>query len=356
MRFSAVDPSSWLWLWAVAALGVGIGAPWDISWDASIGRHSWASPPHLLLNLSAIVVLLSAIAQRRREPVAAWLGVLGGLAMLASEVHAEWFGPAPMQADSAAGWAQLTAIGGMFLVVTAAIVATIHAGRRSYAPIVSCIAFVLLTATALSPYALPNLQRTALFAQLSAAAVPLVLVFAQQVLPQRASASLVALGYMLGVALLVWLLPLWPARPEVAPVFQQIEALLPPRFPLLLILPALALDLSRSAIDALGVVRHLARGAIVLATLLSAQWYFAAFLLAPASDHWFFAGGGEHWPYYLEIGAERAAFWGMQESPLDMGAVAVALLLATISAAIGELLGRTAVNTRAGAVESDLHP
>ena len=37
----------------------------------------------------------------------------------------------------------------------------------------------------------------------------------------------------------VWLLPLFPAKPQVAPIYNPLDHLMPPPFPLLLIVPAL---------------------------------------------------------------------------------------------------------------------
>ena len=44
---------------------------------------------------------------------------------------------------------------------------------------------------------------------------------------------------------LTWLLPLSPAEPKLGPVYQKITHLVPPDFPLLLIVPAIVFDLLR---------------------------------------------------------------------------------------------------------------
>ncbi len=331
-------PATAVWVLTTAALGLVLGAIVDIAWDASIGRHSWASPPHLLINLCAGLSLGVAVSQWRKAGVAALLAGLGGAALLLAEVHAEWFGLNLVTADVEPGWMASVAVAGMFAVAAAAVLAAAHPLR--VAPLrLACVALLLLTATAASPYSLPNLQRTALFVQLSAALYPGLLLFARQVLARPFGATEVSAGYMAVVALLVWTLPLWPARPEVAPVYQSIEALLPPRFPLLLLVPALVVD-AWCRWGWRGRMAGWASGGWFVLSFVPVQWYFAAFLLAPASDHWFFAGGGEHWPFYLEIGSERGLFWGAEESPLDLGAMVVAVVAGVLSAAAGDAIGR----------------
>ena len=53
--------------------------------------------------------------------------------------------------------------------------------------------------------------------------------------------------YLLIVCLMIWILPLFPAEPRLAPIFNHITHMVPPPFPLLLVVPALAIDLCRSS-------------------------------------------------------------------------------------------------------------
>ena len=50
---------------------------------------------------------------------------------------------------------------------------------------------------------------------------------------------------------MLWLFPLFPATPKLGPVYQHITHMVPMEFPLLIIVPALALDLVRPRIAAL---------------------------------------------------------------------------------------------------------
>ena len=59
---------------------------------------------------------------------------------------------------------------------------------------------------------------------------------------RRWAATIVIGIYSLFLIGCVWILPLFPAEPKLGPVYQQVTHFVPPEFPLLLIVPALALD------------------------------------------------------------------------------------------------------------------
>ena len=63
---------------------------------------------------------------------------------------------------------------------------------------------------------------------------------------------------------------------------------------------------------------------------------FAGFLLQPAAGHWFFAGGGRHWPFFLKINpAGRVAFWETSTDALNGANTLVALGFSIIAARLG---------------------
>jgi len=72
-----------------------------------------------------------------------------------------------------------------------------------------------------------------------------------------------------------------------------------------------------------------------------AHWVFASFLLSPAADHWLFAGGGRHWPFFMQVvpGAETK-FWPEPGSEFTGAKALLAALLATGSSWLGLQLGR----------------
>jgi len=327
-----------------AAVAVALGSVWDGSWDASIGLHSMWSPPHLVINGGALVALVAAmLLARRREAAAPHLAGLagaGGLMLIAADVMLTLGPSAPAAVGAHWTGTQLLAAAGASGICAAAWLAAARwtTPVSAWETVAAGMAWVVATMI-VGAYSLPNLQRTALFLQVSAVLYPALLVLAWHAVG-RWSCTRAAAVYSVVVLSFVWILPLFPATPAGEPVHEPVTHLLPPRFPLLLVLPALAFDVARPWLIRAGAWAPLAFGVLFLISFVPAQWGFAGFLLSPASDNWIFAGGGEHWPFYVEIGAERRLFWGQEQSPLNAGALVVATGLAVASAAAGWLAGR----------------
>jgi hypothetical protein len=115
------------------------------------------------------------------------------------------------------------------------------------------------------------------------------------------------------------LLPLFPAEPKLGPVYQHVTHFIPEAFPILLIAPALALDLLWQRTKNWNPWKLAAISAVVfVAVLVAIEWPFASFLMSPAARNRFF-GTGYLWyglpPYshsarYLFLDSETAThFW-----------------------------------------------
>src|SRR5262249_56187454 len=80
-----------------------------------------------------------------------------------------------------------------------------------------------------------------------------------------------------------WVVRLVPAEPKVGPVYQPITHMVPLWFPVLLIVPAIALDLLRWMMgERWGKLKTgVVAGCVYLAAFVAAQWPFADFLLSP---------------------------------------------------------------------------
>jgi hypothetical protein len=162
-------------------------------------------------------------------------------------------------------------------------------------------------------------MHTAHFYFLVALVAPMVLAAAAIGSGARWGATAVASVYTVFMMVMIWVLPRFPAEPKLGPVYHKLAEFTPPEFPLLLIVPAIALDLLWRRRDrwntwALAGVS----GAIFLAAFAAAQWPFADFLMSPWSRNWFF--GTKYFGYYatpdsyhvrnLFVGTETgAALW-----------------------------------------------
>ena len=135
---------------------------------------------------------------------------------------------------------------------------------------------------------------------------------------------------------------MFPGSPKLGPIYHPVNSMVPPAFPMLLVLPALAIDGAMLAIgrgrawwrDALVVVY----GGTVFAVIFGVvQWHFSEFLLSEDARNWFFAGG-RHWPYNAEP-RWFFQFWRVDSDPVNARAVAWIWGLALLSSALGLALG-----------------
>jgi hypothetical protein len=127
------------------------------------------------------------------------------------------------------------------------------------------------------------------FFHLLAIVAPLVLAAMARGSRYRWAATTVAGVYSSFVLLMGWILPLFPAQPKLGPVYQHVTQFTPPEFPMLLIVPALVLDLLWQRTANWGGWRQsLLSGAVFLAVFAAVQWPFADFLMSPRARNWFF--------------------------------------------------------------------
>ena len=93
-----------------------------------------------------------------------------------------------------------------------------------------------------------------------------------------------------------WVLPLFPAEQKLGPVFQRVPYMVPLGFPVLIIAPAIMLDLLWTRIQRLNVwLQGALAGIVFLLSFAIAQWPFADFLVSPLSRNWVF---GTHYQMY----------------------------------------------------------
>ncbi len=318
-------------LLSAAAAAVPVSLLWDFSWEATVGVDRVWGAPHVATYLAVALAALAAIALVLRNPgreIGAWIVLWGALAFVTAFAFDRWWQAGYGLAAGIWHPPQLVKAVAFFAIVCGA---WWRPSPRSAGPVLAMIATVTLASN------FANLQHGAAFFQIACATYPMVLVAVAVAGGGRFPAARAALVCMALQAALVWLLPLVKGSPEGGPVYHPRTTLLPPPFPLLLVAPALALDCMMRA------RRHgwMAAGEGGLAFFVvfaAAQWPFASFLLSPAADHWFFTGGGRHWPFFMPLTAEmHTSFW--PGTPFDLKNSALALALACASARLGLWLG-----------------
>ena len=364
------------------------GLIWDIAWDASVGKDSFWSPPHLLMNIGSFLTWLTAVwltveATRTDHPatIRLWKGRMplgaafilwGGLSMLAWGVLDLWWTSAYglfsgfwIPPQLLFSLSVMVLLSGTFLVAVSwsnnTLLPTAHKAAKqstkirrqeavsafpsafqlSSLPVLWAPGLLLVFGVVMTlQYNLPNLQHTALFYTISCPLNAFILIWTAQASGFRWAAVVIALVFTGLSCIPLWVFPLISATPLIGPVYQPISHLMPPPFPLLLLAPALGMDLISQRLQRNDWLLSLVLGALFVILFVLAQWPFAAFLLSPASDNWFFAGGAKYWPFYVQIGPERAQFWGQEQSPFTSGTVAICLLTTVAAARVGLWLGR----------------
>jgi len=156
----------------------------------------------------------------------------------------------------------------------------------------------------------------------------------------RWPATTTSVVYTAMICLMIWLLPLFPATPQASPIHNAVHQMVPPPFPLLLVVPAVAFDwLLRWKGNAW--FQTVILGAAFVILFMGVQRIFAEFLLSDLADNWLFAGGGRHWPFFLKIDSlSRTSFWNGPADALTFRRVAVDLCISIVAAGVGLGCGR----------------
>jgi hypothetical protein len=308
----------YLWASVIGVTSAMIGVEWDISWHRSIGRDTFWTPPHLAIHLCGIIAGISSaflilattfgkLPEVRRSSVKMWgfygpLGAFitawGGVAMLVSAPFDDWWHNAygldvkilsPPHTILAAGILGIE-IGALILVL--GYMNRAHGDDRRhlnwlylYLGSMIIVVFQVLT----MEYTSRVLQHSASFYVAMSIAVPVTLIGVAVASDHPWAATIVTGIYTLFMAALVWILPLFSAEPKLGPVFNPVTQFIPPSFPLLLIVPAVFIDLLRRKIGMWNVwLQTVIFAAAFFGTFLVAQWLFADFLMTPAAANQFF--------------------------------------------------------------------
>ena len=152
----------------------------------------------------------------------------------------------------------------------------------------------------------------------------------------RWAATASAAVYMASLMLLIWILPLFPAEPKLGPVYWPVTQFVPPEFPYLLIVPAIALDLLWRKTQNWNRWAESVVSAFVFLTVLAAvQWPFADFLMSPLARNWFF--GTQYFGYYVHPGSMLARYVFLPtESGLNLlQELVLAMAVATLTMWLG---------------------
>lgn len=357
---ASVTPVHWS-VYAVlfASTSVLVGVIWDISWHQTIGRDTFWTPAHLAIYLGGLVAGLTCgwMALRItfagtdtergetvrfwgfRAPFGAWVCIWGALAMLTSAPFDDWWHNtygldvkilSPPHAVLAAGIGAIQV--GAMLMALAWQNRAAGRDRRLQLLFIYAAGLLLLNSSILATEYIQRWdQHQSLFYQVASGTFPFFLVSAARASTARWPATLVAAVYMAVVFVMLWILPLFEGRPLLGPIYVQVDRFLPPDPPLLLIAPAIAIDL---------LMRRFRRDWLLAAAVafaflgvfIAVQWPFAEFLVSAWARNWVFAT--ERMAYMIP--PQIQARWFELNPPDNVVAgLPLALALAFVSARCG---------------------
>ena len=358
-----------------------IGSIWDISHHSTIGRDTFWTPAHIIIQLGGIVpaMLFTWLALRitfsknaaerapsvgiwgARAPIGVWVTIWGALAMVSSAPFDNWWHNtygldvkiiSPPHVVLGIG---MLAVGMGVLLFVFSSQNQAAAGLQQHRGIFCAVAvgiMIAMEADFTTEYTWPNLQHTAGFYRVLCTPFPFLLVMAARAARIRGAATIAAATYMAIYISLILILPLFPAHPKLAPIYHPVDHMVPPPFPLLLIVPALAIDFIEWKFRQANGGRWwkdwllaLAIGAAYCTIVFVVQWNFSTFLLSDAADNRFFARAG-HWPYFSEPGDWMNSFWKETADPVRIGSIVRTFVTACISSRVGLWLGNYLLRLR----------
>jgi hypothetical protein len=369
----------YVWCGVLAITSAAIGAAWDVSWHRSIGRDTFWTPAHMAIYACGVLAAIicgflifsttfsKSVAAKAvsvnvlgfRAPLGAFIAAWGGIAMLTSAPFDNWWHAAygldvkivsPPHTLLILGM-RAVAVGVLFLILAAmnrAAEAAAVSGNADQTDFKALQRLFLYSGGIMvggQMFFLLEYTWDIVLHQSSAyiaigIALPIVFAVMSQASRYRWAATTTAAVYTVFAIAEILILPLFPAAPKLGPVFYPVTHMVPAKFPVLILVPALALDLLWQRTRAWKPWKvAILSGILFISVLVIVEWPFATFLLSKASQNRFFGTG------YFDYTSRAAGFERMRrffrpEQGITLYAgLARASLYASISTWIGLRFG-----------------
>jgi hypothetical protein len=348
------------------------GLIWDICWHISIGRDGLLSPPHLIIYLGAVVAGLFSgyeilrktfwgSADEKAGSVKIWgffyssLGALfcvwGAIAMLTSAPFDDWWHNTYGLDVTILSPPHTVLLLGMIGIQFGAMISVIAISNQFKTSHSRTTTNKLFTLFALSAGFLLTIWFTLLSEELgrmeshrssyyiyAAFAFPLLLFATGRAVRHKWTITAVTAVYTVMMLGTLWIIPLFPAEPKLGPVLNHIDHYQAFQFPLLLIIPAIVLDLIRAKLTHLNDwILSLILGITFIAVFFIVQWFMGGFLMeSPYARNWFF--GSDSWYFGNNPDFEfryKFAPWMLESNSELIQGLGIALAGSVISTRIG---------------------
>ncbi len=363
----------YVWCGVLAITSASIGGAWDVSWHRTIGRDTFWTPAHMAIYacgvLAAIIcgylifattfsnsAKLKAVSVNVlgfRAPLGAFIAAWGGIAMLTSAPFDNWWHAAygidvkivsPPHTLLILG-IRAVAVGVLFLILAAMnrAQANVAGTETNFKSLQRLFLYTGGLIIAGQMFFLMEYTWDVVLHQASAyiamgIALPIAFAVLSQASRYRWAATTTAAIYTLFAITEILILPLFPAQPKLGPVFNPVTHMVPTKFPILILIPALALDLFWQHTRTWKPWKVAAiSGILFIAVLVAVEWPFASFLLSKASQNRFFG------TIYFDYNSRPLGFDRMRQffNP-DHGLILCrGLLIAAICSSIGTWIGLT---------------
>jgi hypothetical protein len=367
----------YVWCGVIAITSASIGGVWDVSWHRTIGRDTFWTPAHMAIYacgvLAAVVCgylifattfgkssKLKAVSVNVfgfRAPLGAFIAAWGGIAMLTSAPFDNWWHAAygldvkivsPPHTLLILG-IRAVAIGVLFLILAAMnrVQSQAEAAGTTAPSSYKVLQLLFLYSGGLIvggqmffllEYTWDVMLHSTSTYIAMAIALPIVFAILSQASRYRWAATTAAAVYTFFTIAEILILPLFPAQPKLGPVFVPVTHMVPQKFPVLILIPALALDLlwQRTRTWKPWKVAALS-GFVFIAVLFAVEWPFAKFLLSKASENRFFG------TIYFDYNSRPTGFDRLREffKPDSGLTLYFGLLRASIYGFIGTWIGLT---------------
>jgi len=360
----------------LASTCIVVGLIWDVSWHRTVGRDTFWTLAHLLEQAAAVIagltcgylVLRTTFAGTAEEkagsvrfwhyfygPLGAWVCVWGTLMMITSAPFDNWWHNAYGLDVKIISPPHMVLAWGMIGIQIGAMLMALRAQNRApiedqtlYSMIHAYAAAILVTmmSTVIQEYAsVGNQMHGSLFYRVTAWTIPLFLVGLSRASRLRWPATTITAIYSAITLAMSWILQLFPATPKLAPIYNPVTHMVPPAFPLLIIVPAIAVDLLMRRFGRGNDWKlSVAIGVTWVAVMVAVHWFWADFLLSPPARN--FLIGADQWSYSDRLGDWRYRFWTLDVdatgkwSPLGFAkGIGFAMIIGIVSSRISLFLG-----------------
>jgi hypothetical protein len=311
----------YIWTGVIAITSSAVGGAWDVSWHRSIGRDTFWTPAHLAIYACGVLagiicswLIVKATFVRDpelsassvnvfglRAPLGIFLAGWGCVAVLTSAPFDNWWHNAygldvkiisPPHALLILGLRGIST-GVMFLIL-AAMNRAAENDETTFKRLQRLLLYVGGLAVVGQMFFVQEYTWDVKLHQASAyiamgIGLPVIFAALSWASRSRWAATSMAAVYILFIIGEILILPLFPAQPKLGPVFNPVTHMIPAKFPILIVFPALALDLLWQRVKNWKPWQiALVSGIVFIVVLTAVEWPFANFLMSDASKNRFF--------------------------------------------------------------------